>query len=97
MYLDLLPSLSSISEPRWCGRYCEKAAGLGNGGNVIRFPSGAVFCRTPFIRLIASASHPDMQKIQVIGFFLENRLHLQFEVPLLLLQYVPTSKPFDYA
>ena len=24
--------------------------------------------------------HPDMQKIQIIGFFFENRLHWQFEV-----------------
>ena len=30
--------------------------------------------------LIGTASHPDMQKIRVIGFFLENRLHWQFEV-----------------
>jgi hypothetical protein len=27
-----------------------------------------------------TASHPDMQKIRIIGFFFENRLHLQFEV-----------------
>jgi len=26
------------------------------------------------------ASHADMQKIRVSGFFLENRLHWQFEV-----------------
>jgi len=26
------------------------------------------------------ASHPDMQKIQIIGFFSENMLHWQFEV-----------------
>jgi hypothetical protein len=26
------------------------------------------------------ASHPDMQKTQIIGFFFENRLHWQYEV-----------------
>jgi hypothetical protein len=26
------------------------------------------------------ASHPDIQKIRVIGFFFENRIHWQFEV-----------------
>jgi len=31
-------------------------------------------------RLIVMASHPDMQKIQIIGFFFENRLQWQFEV-----------------
>ena len=30
--------------------------------------------------LIGTASHPDMQKIRIIGFFFENRLHWQFEV-----------------
>jgi hypothetical protein len=30
--------------------------------------------------LIGTASHPDMQKIRIIGFFFENRLHCQFEV-----------------
>jgi len=35
-------------------------------------------------RLIGMVSHPDMQKIQVIGFFFENRLFWQFEVQLLL-------------
>jgi hypothetical protein len=29
-------------------------------------------------------SHPDMQKIWIIGFFFENMLHWQFEVRLLL-------------
>jgi len=31
-------------------------------------------------RLIGSASHSDMQKIQIIGFIFENRLQRQFEV-----------------
>jgi hypothetical protein len=34
--------------------------------------------------LIGTASHPDMQKIRIIGFFFENRLHWQFEVGPLL-------------
>ena len=34
-------------------------------------------------RLTGIACHPDMQKIQVIGFFFENRLHWQSEVRLL--------------
>jgi len=34
--------------------------------------------------IIVTASHPDMQKIRMIGFFFENRLHWQFEVRLLL-------------
>jgi len=29
-------------------------------------------------------SHPDMQKIWIIEFFFENRLHWQFKVQLLL-------------
>ena len=33
--------------------------------------------------LIGTANHPDMQKIRIIGFFPENRLHWQFEVRLL--------------
>ena len=34
--------------------------------------------------LIGTASHADMQKIRIMGFFFENRLHWQFEVRLLL-------------
>jgi hypothetical protein len=30
--------------------------------------------------LIVTASHPDMQKIRLIGFLFENNLHWQFEV-----------------
>jgi len=30
--------------------------------------------------LIGTASNPDMQKIRIIGFFLENRLQWQLEV-----------------
>jgi hypothetical protein len=30
--------------------------------------------------LIGTANHPDVQKIRVIEFFFENRLHWQFEV-----------------
>jgi hypothetical protein len=34
--------------------------------------------------LIRTANHPDMQKIRIIGFFFQNKLHWQFEVVLLL-------------
>jgi len=34
--------------------------------------------------LSGAASHPDMQKILIIGFFFENKLHWQFAVRLLL-------------
>ena len=37
-----------------------------------------------FSGLIGTASHPDMQKIRKIGFFLENMLHWQVAVQLLL-------------
>jgi hypothetical protein len=30
--------------------------------------------------LNGTTSHPDMQKFRIIGFFIENRLHWQFEV-----------------
>jgi len=33
--------------------------------------------------LIGTASYPDVQKIRIIGFFIGNRLHWQFEVRLL--------------
>ena len=36
--------------------------------------------------LIGTASHPDMQKIRIIGFFSESRLHWQFEVEKKFLQ-----------
>ena len=32
------------------------------------------------IRLTVTANHPDKQKIRIIEFFFENRLHWQFEV-----------------
>jgi len=34
--------------------------------------------------LIGTASHPDTQKIRIIGFFFENRVQWQFEFLLLL-------------
>jgi len=34
--------------------------------------------------LIGTASHPDIQKIRIIGFLFENRLYWQLEVRLLL-------------
>jgi len=36
--------------------------------------------------LIGTASFPNMQKIRITGFFLENRLHWQFEVEKKILQ-----------
>jgi len=30
--------------------------------------------------LTGTTSHPDLQKIRIIGFFFENRLHYHFEV-----------------
>jgi hypothetical protein len=33
--------------------------------------------------LTGTAKHPNMQKIRIIGFFFENRLHGQFEITLL--------------
>jgi hypothetical protein len=41
-------------------------------------------CRSTVVlhlsELIGTANHPDRQKLQIIGFFFENRLHGQFEV-----------------
>jgi hypothetical protein len=34
--------------------------------------------------LIGTASHPDVQKIRIIGFFFENGLHWRFEFRLLI-------------
>ena len=34
--------------------------------------------------LIGTASYPDTQKIRIIGYFLGNRFHWQFEILLLL-------------
>ena len=45
------------------------------------------FCSTVeqhFSGLIWTASHPDVQKIRMIGFFFENRLNLEFKYLLLL-------------
>jgi len=49
--------------------------------------------------LNGTASHPDMQKIQIFGFFFEDRPRWQFELRLLLFTVctVLTSKPFDHA
>ena len=48
--------------------------------------------------LIATASDPGMQKIQIIGFFFENRLDWQFvKFGCYYLRYVLASKPFDHA
>ena len=47
--------------------------------------------------LTGTANHPNMQKIRIIGFFFENRLHWQLEVRLLLFTDVSASKTFSYA
>jgi len=36
--------------------------------------------------LTGTANHPDMQKIRIIGYFFDKKLHWQFEVRLLLLR-----------
>ena len=41
---------------------------------------GSMECTAELHLLIATASHPEMQKILIIEFFFENRLHWQFEV-----------------
>ena len=46
--------------------------------------------------LIGTASHPDMQKIQIIGFFFENRLCWQFEVKKIFLQTAILGLIFIY-
>jgi len=47
--------------------------------------------------LSGTASHPDMQKIRIIGFFFEIKLHGSLKFGCYYLHYVPVSKPFDYA
>jgi len=46
--------------------------------------------------LITTASHSNMQKIRIIGFLFENRLHGSLKFGCYYLQYVPASKPFDH-
>ena len=46
--------------------------------------------------LIVKASHPDMQKIRIIGFFLKNRLQWQFEVGEKILKTAVLGKAFIY-
>jgi hypothetical protein len=47
--------------------------------------------------LIGTLSHPNNQKIWLIGFFFENRLHWQFSVGCYCLQTVLEFKLFDNA
>jgi hypothetical protein len=42
------------------------------------------------------ANHPDTQKIRIIGFFLENRQHWQFEVEKYYLHAAILSNMFIY-
>jgi hypothetical protein len=53
------------------------------------------YSRTPS-GLIGTARFPDMRKIRIIGSFVENRLHWQFEVRLLLFIVCTGYKTFDH-
>ena len=46
-------------------------------------------------RLIGIVSHPDMQKIQIIGFFFESTLIGSLKLGCYYLQYEPAYKPVD--
>jgi len=46
--------------------------------------------------LTGTASHPDMQKIRIIGFFFENMLHWQLEVAKKFLQTYVLGYIFIY-
>jgi hypothetical protein len=46
--------------------------------------------------LIMTAYHPDMQKIRIIGFLFENRLHWQFEVEKKIIQMAVLGYIFIY-
>ena len=46
--------------------------------------------------LIGTVCHTEAQKIWIIGFFFENKLHWQFEIRLYYLKYVPVSTSFDH-
>ena len=66
---------TSSSEPMCCG----------NSPGTACYASGRLLVSRNTVELHLSgltgtASHSDMQKIQIIGFFFENRLHWQFEV-----------------
>jgi hypothetical protein len=47
--------------------------------------------------LIGTASHLDMQKIHVIGFFLKTGNNGSLKFGCNYLQYVPASQPFNHA
>jgi len=46
--------------------------------------------------LIGTASHPDMQKIWIIGFFLKIGYIGSVKFGRYYLEYAPASKPFNY-
>jgi len=46
--------------------------------------------------LIGMASHPDMQKTQITGFFFENRLHWQYEMENNIYKWLFTLHFFTY-
>ena len=63
-------------------------------------PCGTQFLYTVELHLyglIGMTSHPDIQKIRIIGFFFSNSLHRQFEVRLLIFTVRTGIKPFDHA
>jgi len=47
--------------------------------------------------LIGTASHPDMQKMRIIGFFFLTGYIGSLKFGCYYLQYVSASKPFDHA
>ena len=48
--------------------------------------------------LILTDSHPDKQKIRIIGFFLKKIGYISsLQLGSYCLQYVPASKPFDHS
>jgi len=64
-------NLSEHTKKTMCGKN-EDIANAEAGGTV----------ELHFSRLTGTTSHPDMQKIRIIGFLFENKLHYQFEVAL---------------
>ena len=63
--------------------------------NIYTLSEIAVELRLP--GLIGTASHPDVQKIRIIGSFLETGYIGTLKFGCYYLQYVPASKPFDHA
>jgi hypothetical protein len=58
--------------------------------------SGRTVITAAVTGLIGTASHPDMHNIRIIGFFIANRLHWQFEVEKKFLQMTVLDCIFMY-